>query len=799
MRMAYLGLFSKIFTWVFDKILGPIVKFIAGLFSSVFEWVFNTILQPILIIVFKTVLPWVLEIIQELLCGIFYSILASLCKVLDYFQEIFNIFAGSQPVQTTIGGQTQSVPLIDAIFFLPDVNRFFVVISILSVGLIFTFAIIAVIRSTLDIDFEGKRPVSAVLRSMFKAITNLLLVGLITLFILNLSGLILSAINEGARANETTLGRVVFCVSTLNASKIDGDNISGGSSKDMIEDTARKYYYYKGIPGAKNYDNEDTVKGDFKLNKLDFITAGIVCIFLVIVLFTACITFIQRIFDVIILYIVSPLFISTMPLDDGEKFKKWKELFIGKVFGGYGTVLAMNMFLLMVPVIMGNKITWGDNTSAEGAYIFKLLFLCGGAYALTKVGPMITTLLNWQSGQAESATAGLVGGFVGGKVMAAGMAVGQGVVGGLAKGAGAAGKKFAGNRAEKKKIADQKWKSMQENGLKDGDKLGDGAGVSAEDDTYSSDEYYGMSQARDTKEDKMQDRADAEKEKQEADGLTQSVKDYIDSKTGGAGKDGDGKDSGNKAELGADKEAGKDGDKAEAGDDKKDLKAEGAENKDGDNAAKLDAKKDGKDGDKPEDKKDDRYWLTKKMDGLFNFMHRTLPHKADKNGNYSFGFLGFRAYYNKDGKRTGWKIPGVSWRKDAKGGVHWDGLHIAGIGTWKKGASGKMRLTDFPMIGYKGYEDKDGKKHTLSKFGNHYEKGKDGKMHKTSGLFASYSAAPDGTYTRSSLFGVKFGRTYDADKRQYVSSGFRIGNMVFGGQNPDSSASTVKKDSNKKQ
>ena len=54
MRMVYLGLFSSIFNWVFNKILAPIIKFIANILSVVFEFIFNNILMPILTLVFKT-------------------------------------------------------------------------------------------------------------------------------------------------------------------------------------------------------------------------------------------------------------------------------------------------------------------------------------------------------------------------------------------------------------------------------------------------------------------------------------------------------------------------------------------------------------------------------------------------------------------------------------------------------------------------------------------------------------------------------------------------------------------------
>lgn len=472
--MAYLGLFSSVFNWVFEKILSPIVLFLSDILSAIFEWVFNVILQPLLVLVFKLVLPWAIELLKDLFSGLLYSALSWICKILDYFQEIFAILAGMQPVRVLEGGTSyRETSLLGAIFSLSEVNKMFLYLLVLGFGLAFTCAIIAVIKSTIDLDFENKRPVGAVLRSLFKAFIHFLTLNLVVVFILMLSGRMLNTVSLATGTNDVSLGRIVFCSTTLNAHRNDAQNISKFPvEKNIMTDTDRKYFYYKSVQGARDYANSDDVTKYFYLHKLDFVTGIVVCVFLAIVMFGSCITFIQRIFDIIILYLVSPLFVATMPLDEGEKYKKWKDLFIGKVFTGFGAVLAMNLFLILVPIIMGNQISWGQE-SAEGTYIFKLLFLCGGAYALNKVGPMLTTLINWQAGQSESENAAYASSLIGG-------AVASGAVSLAKDGAMKLGHAFASpfrsaydyafGEGDRSDIADQKWESMQENGLSDEDR-----------------------------------------------------------------------------------------------------------------------------------------------------------------------------------------------------------------------------------------------------------------------------------------------------------------------------------------
>ena len=72
------------------------------------------------------------------------------------------------------------------------------------------------------------------------------------------------------------------------------------------------------------------------------------CVMLVALAMSA-VTIAQRIFSVVFLFILSPLPASFRAFDDGARFKKWAEIFIGKVLSGYGIVFALNVFFSLVP------------------------------------------------------------------------------------------------------------------------------------------------------------------------------------------------------------------------------------------------------------------------------------------------------------------------------------------------------------------------------------------------------------------------------------------------------------------
>ncbi len=741
MRMVYLGLFSSIFNWVFNKILAPIIKFIANILSVVFEFIFNNILMPILTLVFKTVFPWLIKLLVEILSEALYTVLALICKILDYIGEMFDIFSGAAKV--TYEGQQMT--LLDAVISMKSVQMMFGLIVIVAMFLAVIFAVIAVAKSGLDFDFENKRPVGAVMRALLKTFINFLLIQLVVYFILAVSGVVLTAMTEGSsaimgtngegQAIDTTLGRVVLSVASLDASKNASDNISSGGSDLFTKGNRALLYNKNGI----DYQDNDEVEKYFDFAKFDFLTGTVVVIFLVVILAIASIVFVQRLFEIAILYCISPLFICTMPLDDGEKFKKWKDLFLGKVFGGYGSVLAMKLYLLLIPFIMGNTIKWGAS-SDEATYIIKIIFLMGGAYALIKVGPMVTTLINWQAGQSESSTNAMVtakaGGYIRQGVMKtaafAGKYMGKGLKAAGGKAIGALG--FGG---ENKKVADEKWNKLQKN------------------------------QQAGFKDKPLNSIEDQEKKNDPNRELKDEIAKEFGLKPGGGGGGG-----------GAAAPA--------AGGDRK-LKGneKNIKTPNRNAASKADLPKDGSNsmafaGGKGTAKEKSRF------DKFMNAAHRILPHKQNKDGSYSFGFLGFRVNYDKDGNRTGFKVPCASFEYGKDGKAHLTSVNAAGLFKLKRsGQTGSMHLSDIPAIGLRRVEGSNGDFFT-SRVGfglvNRAE-GSDGQIHTSSVLGGLYSAQedPNGKFHMSSIAGMKFGMSYNKESDQYEVSGCRVGNFIFGG------------------
>ena len=415
MHLSYLGLFETIFNWILDNIFKPVFTFVGNLLSGLFEWLFNNILQPILEKVLEKVFPVLWDLVMEVFGQLLWFILTKLLRLIDVVQKTLDILIGT----VNVTYNHHETTLLMALFGQGAFRTAFIFITMIGFVLSFAFAVFAVMKSAFDLDFEGKRPVSQVLKALFKSYIQFLLIPFTVLILISLSGAILKSVNmslytsklmntfdsEGNNAfkdknveeisaminDEPTLGTIIFLM-TAEPANTRGAAAMQTTWANMQEVTTR-------------YDNKSWVSDRFKFSKMDFLIGFGCALFLGWSMIKMLVVFIGRIYDMMMLYIVSPFFTATLPLDDGEMFKKWREMFIGKVFTGFGSAIGLRVFLMLVPVIMAADINFNIGISLGGMSdkIIKVLIIMGGAFTIDKAGPMITGLFSFQARQSEIA------------------------------------------------------------------------------------------------------------------------------------------------------------------------------------------------------------------------------------------------------------------------------------------------------------------------------------------------------------------------------------------------------------
>lgn len=480
MEMAYLGLFQKILEWVLSNIFDPIFKWLTNLLSTVFSWIFNEILAPILLPVLEAALEFAFGLWKTIYSVQLYNLFSGVLKLIDYIEIAFDVFIGIRDVTYTSGKLTITGSLLEVLIQQETISRIFWILTIAGLGIALILTIYSTAKSALDLDFENKRPVSKVLASMMKTFVQFFTVPFFVYFLLKLSVVILrgitSVLNGG---NNTTLGRIVFMIASLNAATDANYNVSTSELEITLGTSSADIYRYpfyamntNGV-STRDYGDITEVIKYFNLADFDYLIGFIAAIFLFFTLAICLIVFVQRIFEVILLYIVSPYFVSTIPLDDGQKFGRWREMFVAKCFSGFGSAVGMRLYLMVCPMIMSGSIQFFESSSPEMDYLVKLLFLAGGAWAVYKAGPMITQLFSFQAGQSEAMTQAAAGGFLyahtAGKIMTKGKQMVSSVArGGGGRAGGLAGRTAAGMGDGASKAAGAGGGAQKFNGAKAG-------------------------------------------------------------------------------------------------------------------------------------------------------------------------------------------------------------------------------------------------------------------------------------------------------------------------------------------
>ncbi len=139
----------------------------------------------------------------------------------------------------------------------------------------------------------------------------------------------------------------------------------------------------------------------------------------------AALNLIERIIDLVFLYVVSPFIIAVSPLDEGNRLGIWKDLVISKLLSVAGMLICFYIYFLCLPIV--KSIFTGDAFIVQFAY---LLFVIGGALAARKGGLLISNLVGHNTALIEGQQAGQTA-----QVVATGFRAGLGVITGLAGGA----------------------------------------------------------------------------------------------------------------------------------------------------------------------------------------------------------------------------------------------------------------------------------------------------------------------------------------------------------------------------
>ena len=368
----------------------------------------------------------------------FWEFLYGLIKVplfcIDIIIMVARKLCGVEPIQIekVVNGQTvtEDVDLLTYFMQGETILNSFGYVCLFGFILLFLFTAFRVVREQVSF-YEKKSPVricldSAKILFMFLLVPAIMIVG--ALFV----STIMSGIVEATSNGNTGLGGSMFVIFSEEA------YIGPTEDKTTILDAFRTCSlsdYLKGV-NEFSYYNTSKVTEYFQLSKLNFFLGLLGSISVVILLSLTLLSFVERLISLVLLFVIAPLPMSASPLDDGDRFKSWREQVINKFLTAYGGILALNIFSLMFPMIVNMQFfpvsgTLGNVVNGTA----RLLFLLGGAFACRRGMVLIGNLVSRGTGSQEAADLAHIAGGMAAVAHTAGNAIKStlGFVGGAAK------------------------------------------------------------------------------------------------------------------------------------------------------------------------------------------------------------------------------------------------------------------------------------------------------------------------------------------------------------------------------
>lgn len=335
-----------------------------------------------------------------------------LLQLIDGLMEIFSAISGV----TTVTYQGEQVNLIELIVGDSTIGMVFWCIFIAAIGLTCIFTIVGLVKNII----ANNRNTSTIVGKFFLALLGTMAMLAVVILGILISNSFLQLLAKIFNVDNTTnLSTAIFnaCVGDwLNGYSASNIDVTSLSVSDILGG------YNTALFGI--WPKSWKCNGMVNPNTFMYLPALIAGVALLIAFIIAVLNLAKRVYEIVFVYFTMPVAMSTLPIDDGARFKNWREMFVTKIVLAYGAVLAVNIFVLILPLINSVHL---DGVSDFGNAMFTIFMIVGGAMMIPAGQALFARLF----GQADDMRAGggwLRSAFYGGRIAGA-MTVGLAVRG----------------------------------------------------------------------------------------------------------------------------------------------------------------------------------------------------------------------------------------------------------------------------------------------------------------------------------------------------------------------------------
>lgn len=304
-----------------------------------------------------------------------YSITRTIFRLIDGLVLCANKLCGIEPVNFD-GEETDFMTYL---FFSSEVSFAFKISALLATILLVVFTVFMIIRSITKDKSEGT-PAQIAVKS-FKTILMFFFVPGVMLAFMTLGNAFVRALYNATMQSAATPGTFLFSLFARD----------GG----MKEEAVMKF-----LTGVCDYRNRPEVSMYMDISEFPFIFSWLAGGIVLFGIASSMLIFVDRVISLVILYIAAPVSISSSVLDEGARFKLWRDQFLSKFVMGYGMILAINIYALVCGLMMKPDFCFFED-DAFLDMIMKLLIIGGGALTMQKSMALVGNLVSSGAGSNE--------------------------------------------------------------------------------------------------------------------------------------------------------------------------------------------------------------------------------------------------------------------------------------------------------------------------------------------------------------------------------------------------------------
>ena len=307
---------------------------------------------------------------EGLFLKLLYWIITNCLYIVDSIMEVFGVLTGLNQVQVD-GGEDEY--LLDYMITNANLQRIFMTIAAIGLAVALMFTMMSLAKNVV----VRKKGTGKIAFQFFTTAISTMLTAFITIAVIYIANEILILIDYSFKSDatsQTTLGQKIINICAGNQLPWTGKDVRefAFSAKEGIS-------MFGHIDGGAftGFPDLDTAGYDglVYIRDFQFLVGVLVSIGLIIVMIQTTLGLTTRLFNIVFLYLSAPLCIATVPLDDGARFKMWRETIISKILLAYGSVLAVNVYILILPKIM--NISIGSSGGLVNTLFTCALVLCG--------------------------------------------------------------------------------------------------------------------------------------------------------------------------------------------------------------------------------------------------------------------------------------------------------------------------------------------------------------------------------------------------------------------------------------